>query len=107
MSNPTGLAYAQKYLNEEALEFIKQYTKDIESKLKSRLGYVESEHKDEVMKGAQMAATIIQENMVDAIRVLISGKRHAEHRVEYHETERKQLARSLQYVMSSIEDEHD
>lgn len=94
------------YLNKDAIEFIRKYNKNVNAQLKSRVGYVESDHTDEVLKGADMAATIIQDNMVDAIRSLLSTNKHQKDQLDYHETQRKKLAQSLQYVMSSIEFEY-
>jgi hypothetical protein len=44
-------------------KILEDIDEQMESRIMSRVGYVESAHKDEVLKGAKMAVHIIQEQL--------------------------------------------
>lgn len=44
-------------------DILEKIEKELENKLSTRVGFVESEHPQEVIKGARLAATIIREEL--------------------------------------------
>jgi hypothetical protein len=47
---------------------------DVKYELRNLLGYVESEHKDEVIKGGQMIAGVVQQHYLEIIKQLDQEK---------------------------------
>jgi hypothetical protein len=83
---------AIKYARSEAVDLIDSSSGDVSENIKSLVGYVESEHKDEVLKGALMGANIVKGRLADAVKRLLDENKRLTEQLHYHEYKRKQFS---------------